>query len=60
LINNFEDKIIRYRKYPDKFIEEMLGVELRVWQKVYLRMLMKLKKGDKVFCIMPKNLGRYD
>lgn len=36
--------IRRYRENPVLFCEEMLGIKLYSWQKVYLRLINKLKK----------------
>ena len=33
-----------YSKYPDKFIEEYLGVNLSLWQKLVLRLVLKEEK----------------
>lgn len=44
LQNKYQDVIRYYREFPDTWIENILGVKLSLWQKLYLRMVDKVDK----------------
>ena len=37
-------KMQEYRKYPDKFIEDIFGCKLPLWQRIYIRNCNKFNK----------------
>lgn len=38
------EKMKEYRKYPDKFIEDIFGFKLPLWQRIYIRNCNKFSK----------------
>lgn len=36
-------KIQEYRKYPDKYIEDILGIKLHLFQRIYIRCCNKVQ-----------------
>jgi len=37
-------KLLQWRIHPDLFVEDVLGVKLKWYQKIYLKMLIKREK----------------
>lgn len=42
----YKNAIKKYRENPILFAEEMLGVKLYSWQKIYMDWFSKLKRGE--------------
>jgi hypothetical protein len=45
-IKKYKYAIKRYRENPVLFAEEMLGVKLYSWQKTYINLFSKIRKGE--------------